>query len=578
MSRRSGIRFADKDMRQYMNLRASRSEAFQRAIRYDRKALQDAKGFHVTRQMLLAAATAALTCATPAHGEENARAACDALAGRTIAANEIGLPTRGADITSAALVAGEDQAGEFCKVLGAIHAIDRSAPDIHFEVNLPSRWNGKALQSGGGGYDGTLVTGLATNKYGQPDRTPLASGYATFGSDSGHAGAVFDGSFAMNDEALANFAGAQIKKTHDAAFALIKVRYGREPSRTYFEGASQGGHEALIAIQRWPQSYDGAIAIHPVYDFIPLQLDGNAIAKALYAPGAWLDPGKAGLISSAVMAACDGLDGAKDGLISNVAACRAAFDITSLRCPGGMDAGDHCLSDAQIGAVRVMASDMPLPFKLAGGIDHFGHWPILEGGDVSGRFGFGASPDPGMPPVAPQAAFLLVASDQAVRFMILRDPRANSLTFDPAPHRERIQALSQQIDASDTDIWAFAAHGGKLILVHGTSDMAVPPSNTIAYAERLRQKLGQQTFDEAVRFYLVPGFGHGNQGQFVMAWDSLAALDAWVENGTAPGQPVAVDVNKATAGRTRPLCRYPAWPQYESGDPNKASSFDCVPP
>jgi hypothetical protein len=224
--------------------------------------------------------------ALPARAE-NSREACDSLTSSKIPAASIGLPTSGATIDSATLIPAEapDNAnGSYCKVLGSIHPVDPLAPDIRFEVNLPDDWNGKALHYGGGGYDGNLITGLTITRFAMPGSpTPLRRGYVTFGSDSGHQSpSVADGSFAMKAEALVNFGGAQLKKTHDVAIQLILRRYGAGPSRTYFFGNSQGGHEGFIVIQRWPQDYDGVVSIHPVYDFTALQLDGNALANPSY--------------------------------------------------------------------------------------------------------------------------------------------------------------------------------------------------------------------------------------------------------------------------------------------------------
>ena len=248
---------------------------------------------------LLLCATAALVIPLGACSDDSdsgtssavptAQTACAQLGGTKIAASAIGLPTTGGDVRSASLVLATDPGntnGEYCKVLAAIHPVDAAAPDINIEVNLPTSWNGKALQRGGGGYNGTLVTGLTQVPYGPvTGPTPLAQGYATLGSDSGHVGAIADGTFALNDEALANFGGNQLKKTHDAALALMQARYRKAPTRFYFAGNSQGGHEAFNVVQRWPQDYDGAIAIHPVYDFTLLQADGNYLAKAMYANG-----------------------------------------------------------------------------------------------------------------------------------------------------------------------------------------------------------------------------------------------------------------------------------------------------
>lgn len=525
------------------------------------------------------------------HGDDDdeaaapgAQAACAQLAGTTVAAASIALPTTGADVRSASLVPADDPGngnGEYCKVLAAIHPVDPAAPDINIEVNLPSTWNGKALQRGGGGYNGTLVTGLLQVPYGPVSGpTPLAQGYATLGSDSGHVGTTADGTFALNDEALANFGGNQLKKTHDAAMALMKTRYGRLPSRFYFAGNSQGGHEAFNVVQRWPQDYDGAIAIHPVYDFTMLQADGNRLAKAMYAGGGagWLNPAKLALLQNAVMSACDGLDGLSDGVIGNVSGCQRTFVLSSLRCAGGADAGNACLSDAQIAVVNAINSRFSLGFSLAGGVNSFARWPILEGADWSGLFGFGTRPVLSSPPTALTDFGLHVLADPLVRFFVTKNPAVDSLTFDPDAYAARLVAVSNLVDASSADISAFEARGGKLLLMHGTVDSAVSPYNTVDYYNRLVAQFGQSRLDAFVRFYMAPGFGHGT-GQFIAAWDSLAALEAWVERGVAPGTLTVADSKAGNNNRTRPLCVWPAWPRYNgSGDVNSAANFTCTAP
>jgi hypothetical protein len=534
--------------------------------------------------LLLFAAVAG--CAGPASsGKDSGDSAgmlCASLSGTMIPASEIALPTRGAVVNSATLVVATDAGnanGEYCKVLAAIHPVDATAPDINIEVNLPTHWNGKALQLGGGGYNGTLVTGLNQVPYGPvTGPTPLAAGYVTLGSDSGHKGQVADGSFALNNEALVNFGGDQLKKTHDAAIHLIRARYSRVPKHFFIAGASQGGHEVFLAVQRWPGDYDGAIATHPVYNFTFLQTDGNALARAVYANGGagWLNPKKLALLQSSVMGACDALDGVADGVISNVVGCQSVFKLAALRCPAGADTGDMCLSDAQIAVVNTVNSRFELGFPLQGGLTSFARWPILEGGDWTGLFGFGTRPVPASPP-APIADFgLHVLADPMVRYFVTQDPAVDSLTFDPRAHAARLQAVSNVVDASSTDLTAFKVRGGKMLLIHGTVDSAVPPYNSIDYYDRLAAHFGLRNLDAFVRFYLAPGFGHGT-GQFIASWDSLTALEAWVEKGRAPGTLVVTDSKPGNSNRSRPLCVYPEWPKYKgSGDVNAATSFTCT--
>jgi feruloyl esterase len=530
------------------------------------------------RESLIAAAFAVAAAAALAPHAARADAAaarrCERLAGLEIGATAIGLPTSGAVIVQASLTGADDASGENCKIFGAIRPLDARAPDIRFLVNIPVAWNGKALHLGGGGYDGAIVDGSA-RFLPEGVAQPLRQGYATFGSDSGHQGTVADASFATNDEALANFGGGQLKKTHDVAVDLIKRFAGRAPHRMYFEGNSQGGHEGFLVLQRWPKDYDGVVAIHPVYNITALQLDGVHLGQALYGrPGAWLSPSKTKTIYDAVMKACDALDGAQDRVIANVAGCRAAFDVQSLRCPNGADGGDACLSDVQLGAVRAFDSEYRLGFELMDGVDRFARWPLLEGGSTAAFFNLGQSPTASNPP-SPSDAFAYVMGDQMVRHMALRDPKVDTLAFDAAQHVPRLQRVSRILDANSVQLEPFRDRGGKLLLLHGTADMAVPPQNTIDYWQRLVAHFGDAPLRAFARFYVVPGFGHGD-GPFVATWDWLGALDAWVEQGRSPENLVTTDAAPATAGRTRPLCDYPAWPKYRgAGDVNAATSFAC---
>lgn len=476
--------------------------------------------------------------------------------------------------------AGNDE-GEYCKIFGAILPVDPSAPKINFEVNLPSNWNGKMLQLGGGGFDGTLVTGLGrtlSEKATSP--SPIAQGYVTLGSDSGHQStAVFDASFSQNNEAFRNFGGDQIKKTHDVALALIRKRYGRDPLHSYFLGGSQGGHEGFVAVQHYPQDYDGVVSLYPAYNVALLHLGANAFGKALYANGGagWLNSRKIALLEKAVYDTCDGLDGVADGMISNVAGCQRAFTIqtiqSKLRCADGADTGDTCLSDAQIGAVQKIDSSFKLAFPLADGEQIFPRWSILEGAQFLTMLG--QTRTPSHPPGKGDALQYMIG-DESARYIFTGNLDLDSVNaFNPDDYKQRIIDASKILNTANPDISAFRDRGGKLLLLHGTIDEFITPYNTINYYNRLVEKFGQNRLDQFVRFYIVPGYGHG-YGIFDARWDPLAVLDAWVTKKEAPSTLTAMDGNK-DANRSRPLCVYPSWPKYNgSGNVNAASSFRCV--
>src|SRR5262245_63539856 len=375
---------------------------------------------------------------------------CAGLKDFSIPASAIGLPASGAVVQTAASVNASDQGnvnGDFCKVSGIVKPQHAGSPSLDFEVNLPLTWNRRVLQMGGGGWDGSLVTGLAEFTV-QPPKTgtPLRQGYVTLGSDGGHKGKPgFDGTFGVDDEALANFGKQSVKKAHDAAMAVIKKAYGRAPERFYFIGGSQGGHEALDAAARYPADYDGVVAHYPAYNVTLLHLGSLNVGKAIYADkgAAWLSPAKTKLITDAVYAKCDDLDGVKDGIISNVKACTSTFDVKTLRCANGADAGDTCLSDAQLGAVAKITSDYKPGVPVAG-MDTFPRWPLLEGAlfQVST---FGKAPQPSNPANGSEA-LLYGPGDQTVKFIITRESKIDPLTFDPTQWKERVAVSASMMD------------------------------------------------------------------------------------------------------------------------------------
>ena len=510
---------------------------------------------------------------------------CSALAGLAIPAALIGAPSSGAKIASAMLVG---TSGEYCQVNGTIAPVDATAPVINFQVNLPTNWNHKALRYGGGGFNGKLITGVAPLDMAPVgSQTPLASGYVTFGDDSGHQSAsITDGSFAANDEALANYGGLSLKKTHDVAMLLVHKRYGSAPSKTYFFGSSTGGRDGLAAIQRWPEDYDGIVVNYPALNYTGMRLSNVMLGRALYLNNGagWLDVAKTELLQNAVMKTCDTLDGVADGIVSNVAACKSQAPriLASARCAGGADTGDTCLSNAQIATVESIVAPLTLPYPLANGVTRYAGYNILAGSVFAGPYTtrkFGTSKTPSNP-ASKHDANQWVTGDQWVKYFVTRIPTLDSLSFDPlAPgaYRSRVQAVSALTDATSTDISAFQARGGKIIMTHGLADEIVSSDSSTDYYNGLVARFGHGTVDGFVRFYLMPGVGHGT-GPFHPAVDLLSALDQWVESGTAPETLTMSDLNTATLGRTRPLCRYPMWPRYVSGDVNSASNFACVRP
>lgn len=554
----------------------------------------------MTRHLLVAA-----TMLVPGALHAMAPVPCGSLRQQEVAATQIGLPTGGALVHSAKHVDGAG--GGFCKVLGTIRSVDPKADPIRFEVNLPETWNGKAVQFGGGAFNGYLhqSDGLRSTVAG--DRRappPLALGYATFGSDSGHHRRYFllpdalnavSARFALNDEERRNFASEGLKKTHDLAVALMKARYRAAPRRMYFVGGSTGGREAMMVVDRWPADYDGVLAAYAAWNQIESDLQFIRIAQAMYAKGkngqsGWLPTAKQKLVRDAAMNACDALDGLKDGIISNPDACH--FDDQALHCADGRD-HKGCLSDGQQKTISSFIDLQMSDFRVENGMNMEPGFNTLRGADLVGNLGIFSHPL--HPPIVLLNSFYYLVGDGVLRFFLTKDKHFDALTFDTktggilaTPARDAhpqsqagpgafvpgILKQSAEDDASLADLTPFAAHGGKLLLVHGTADSTIPTDASVLLYRRIVSAMGQERADEFLRLYLVPGYGHG-RGVFDAGFDTVGTLDRWVEQGIAPTWFVAHDQNKNTA-RTRPVCPWPSWPKYTGGDPDAASSFACT--
>ncbi|MRH28897.1 tannase/feruloyl esterase family alpha/beta hydrolase [Microbacterium sp. SYP-A9085] len=501
---------------------------------------------------------------------------CDGLADASVPAKEIGLPTTGATVTKTTWVV-DGRVGQ-CQVVGDILPVDPQAPPIEFQVNLPANWNHRALQLGGGGYDGSLVTGLGTYPL-QPagQKTPLQQGFVTLGSDGGHKGSGgFDSTFGLNDEALANYGTESIKKTHDVAMVLMKRTFRATPKYFYFIGFSQGGHEAINAAGLYPKDYDGVVAGTPSYNVAMMHAGiGSVYRDALYADGGagWLNPAKTQLLVKAVYRACDGLDGLSDGVISNVRACQQTFDVTTLRCAAGADTGDTCLSDAQIRAVTEIASPHNIGFPIEGNAVAAGA-PILYGGTYT-VFTLGTVSQPANPASGKEAFQYSVLNALATN-IVTRDPNYDTRTFNLNEWADRIQKVGEQLDSTSVDLSTFARRGGKMILTTGLADDGISPENTIQFYQRQAAAFGGR-LGSFLKFYTMPGFSHGF-GPYSVTYDALPALMNWVEKHKAPTHLHTIDANAANNGRTRPLCEYPSWPKFTGHNPDKASSFTCVTP
>jgi feruloyl esterase len=524
---------------------------------------------------------------------------CETLMDLKVPAASIGLPTGGAVITSAErapeVAPYKDAEGEHllptpsrCLVQGRVLPVDAAAPPIAFAINLPlANWNGRALQSGGGGLGGVVMTAPGNKASGRFDPNPvnvpypITQGYATFGSDGGHQRG--DIRFTRNEEALRNWAYEEVKKTRDTALAVIQAAYGRKPSHVFFSGESAGGREALRAAQMYPEDYDGVIATSPVISWYGVHLFDNHVRDRLV-DGGMLDAAAIKLVADRTRASCDTLDGLRDGVIARYLEC--ANDAAQLQCAAGQAAGT-CLVPAQVAAVNALRNPRAMAVPLAHGVTRFPGFAVT--GDEDGRawqwpfYPIGTeAPSRPLPPgmgFEPRRGAVLNFGAFLIRHTIVQRDDFDPYNFDARPHGQRILQLSRLFDATDPDLSLFGARGGKLIIVHPSADNAAPLTMAAEYYGSVVQKLGQAATDRMLRLYVPAGGSHNVGGPSQV--NALAILEDWVLRGTTPPEaPVAEErsIDDGRLIRAMSACRFPAWPQYDGrGDPKVAASFKCVP-
>jgi hypothetical protein len=459
----------------------------------------------------------------------------------------------------------------FCRVAGVMKPSADS--EIRFEVWLPSsNWNGKFQGIGNGGYAGSISFGGLADA--------VRNGYATASTDTGHQDGGQSAAWALNHpEKIVDFGHRAIHETAVGAKAIIRAFYGAAPKRSYFNSCSNGGRQALMEAQRYPADYDGIIAGAPANHWTHLLSAAASGARATLAePGSYIPSTKLPAIQAAALTQCDHADGVKDGVIENPLTCR--FDPSVLKCNG--EASDSCLTVGQIAALKSIYGGLVdnkgrqiFPGPSPGGEAEGGGWAGWITGD------------------APEKSAMYAFGTQFFKNMVYNDPKWEVRTFDSDRDvKVADERMARHLNSTDPDLSAFHKRGGKLILYHGWSDAAIPAVNAIQYYDSVLSKMGASKTGDFVRLYMVPGMEHcgGGAGPNVFGQFGTpngdrfhnidAALEAWVEQGSAPDQIIAAKYEgnnpKNLMRRTRPLCAWPQVAKYKgSGSTDDAANFVC---
>jgi len=435
----------------------------------------------------------------------------------------------------------------FCRVAATLKPTTDS--DIKIEVWMPaSGWNGKFEAVGNGGWAGTISYPALAQA--------LARGYATTSTDTGHS--TPGGSFALgHPEKLTDYAYRSEHEMTVKAKAIVNAFYGNAPTRSYFNGCSTGGRQALTEAWRYPDDFDGIIAGAAANP--KTHLDTWRIwmgLETLKDRDTRIPKEKYPAIHQAVLNSCDALDGLKDGLISDPTACH--FDPQMLACNEGD--GPGCLTPKQVQSVRTILGPAKSPSTGAEIFPGYQPgtelaWGLLIGG-----------PDP-----------YETALDQ-FRYMVFNDPKWDWRTFDVdrdlAKADQVLHGLLTAIDPKS--ISPFFKRGGKLLTYQGWSDQDISPLASVNFYRSVKGAVGDATVSSSMRLFMVPGMGHCGGGEGPNTFDMMVPLEQWVEKGQPPTRIEASHSTNGIVDRTRPLCPYPQVARYQgTGSIDDAANFSC---
>lgn len=485
---------------------------------------------------------------------------------------------------------------EHCRVTGRMHervsTVDGQNYAVGFEMRLPRDWNGRFFYQANGGLDGVVSTAVGALG-GGPLGNALQMGFAVLSSDAGHAGSLGP-FFGLDPQARLDYGYQAVGKLTPMARSALQTAYGKGPDRSYLGGCSNGGRHAMVAASRYADQYDGIIAGNPGTR-LPLAAIANIAGAQGYAKlattasdlGTGFTQAERRLVSQAVLARCDALDGATDGMVQAGAACQASFDL-SRDVPTCGDARDgSCLSAEQKSTIAGLFKGA----TTSGGSRIYSSFPYDAGLDTAGWAGWKFS-NP-------------ISRDSGAVAFIWQTPPESAASFNDAQFAlngsvdsmlAKVQATNGTFTESGLSLMmppdygklpVLRNRGAKLMVYHGTADPIFSSDDTVQWYDTLRRNHGDAA--DFARLYLVPGMNHCSGGPATDQFDMLSSLVAWVEKGQAPDRVIASARGAGNAGganadlpanwsptRTRPLCPHPLAARYNgSGDMESAASFSC---
>jgi feruloyl esterase len=496
-------------------------------------------------------------------------------------------------VTTAAPVAATATAPALCEVHGTVVTHGEGVPDglATFAMQLPETWQQRFFSMGVGGNAGRLVPAVnSTDQAAAPGK-----GYVTIVTDTGHVGNGTDANWVLGPDGKRDTVKVTdffYRAEHDVTVAgkqFAQTYYDAPVKHAYFDGCSTGGRMAMMEAERYPADYDGIIAGDPNMDYHSGLLRFVVQKTALASSAAYLPQSLLVAIDKKVTARCDAIDEATDGLVQNPAACPMRAE--DLICHAGETT--DCLTPEQARVLHVYTTPLH---------DRHGHllftpWALTN---LSGPRGIGywttgdSAPDLqhaelpwGSDPTVPPRGWVFARQSLTYWLGLGADQKMAALDVDPGTNTvgdKLVAVVDHSFAPGETKnpakLLPFIQRGGKLIIYHGASDPAIPASRTILFYRELATTLhGADKTAASVRLFLVPGMQHCSGGIGPDRFDTLSAIEAWVEHGKAPESIAATTKADAAEKHNLPLCPFPRQARYSGhGELNDAANWSCAPP
>ncbi|MFC0141420.1 tannase/feruloyl esterase family alpha/beta hydrolase [Erwinia mallotivora] len=440
----------------------------------------------------------------------------------------------GADVKLSSTTQLKTAQGNFCKVSATL------SPDIGVEVALPmEKWTQRMLQTGCGGLCGSINLSLSN----ADGCLPAMNGeFTVAATNMGHAGSMMDASWADDPQKRIDFAWRANHLTAQFTKALINAFYGQPPRYAYFMGCSDGGREALIEAQRYPDDFNGISAGAPAAYFSvqnSFYHGWNVVANQREDGTFILLEDRLPLIHQAAIEHCPTLSRVSDGILQNPFACPFSRSWVK-QCQADEQDKSHCLTAEELDVVEKMyrgasgaQGEQFAPAGLPVGSEL--RWPVPASADGSSMSEMMALP--------------------ALQHVLLNGKQNISKVADFALDRDnftRVVQLAPLYNATNTNLKPFQQAGGKLLVWHGLADDSISPAGTIAWYRGVEKFMGEASVSQFMRLFLLPGVAHCGNGEGYDQIDLLTPLMAWTEQGLAPDKLISGKQDKAISMSAAP--------------------------